>query len=119
MLIRKDITDNKVFKKEFYTKETRKKGIDKIKSCKFQFILLELIRESVRETKFFEFENFSFLFFFFVCFVEMFQSFLNLSIFLFFFCFVEMFQSSFNCKSSIKFSSAEFSVEFSFSRLTW
>ncbi len=30
ILIRKDNTDNKVFKREFYTKETRKKGIEKI-----------------------------------------------------------------------------------------
>ena len=30
ILIQKDNTDNKVFKKEFYTKETRKKGIEKI-----------------------------------------------------------------------------------------
>ena len=35
------------------------------------------------------------------------------------FCFVEMFQSSFNCESSLKFFLAEFSVEFSFSCLTW
>ena len=31
----KDNTDNKVFKKEFYTKETRKKEIERIKCCKF------------------------------------------------------------------------------------
>ena len=30
ILIQKDNTDNKVFKKEFYTKEIRKKGIEKI-----------------------------------------------------------------------------------------
>ena len=35
ILLGKDNTDNKVFKKEFYTKETRKKGIEKIKCCKF------------------------------------------------------------------------------------
>ena len=35
ILIRKDNTDNKVFKREFYTKESRKKGIEKIKYCKF------------------------------------------------------------------------------------
>ena len=52
--------------------------------------------QSVRETKFFEFEYFSFLF-----------------------CFVEMFQGSLNSESSLKFFSAEFSVEFSFSCLTW
>ena len=46
------------------------------------------------------------------------QSSLNLCIFLFFFCFVEMFQFSFDCESSLKFFSAEFSVEFSFSCLT-
>ena len=34
-LVRKDNSDNKVFKKEFYTKETRKKVIEKIKCCKF------------------------------------------------------------------------------------
>ena len=28
ILIQKDSTDNKVFEKEFYTKETRKKGIE-------------------------------------------------------------------------------------------
>ena len=33
--IQKDDTDIKVFKREFYTKETRKKGIEKIKFCKF------------------------------------------------------------------------------------
>ena len=58
-LIRKDNTDNKVFKKEFYTKETIKKGIEK----KFLQILVqftEIIRESVRETRFFEFEYFLF-----------------------------------------------------------
>ena len=37
----------------------------------------------------------------------------------FFFGLVDMFQSSLNCKSSLKFSSAEFSIEFSFSCLTW
>ena len=42
---------------------------------------------------------------------------LNLIIFLF--SFVEMFQCSFNFKSSVKFFSAEFSVKFSFSCLTW
>ena len=31
ILVQKDNTDNKVFKKEFYTKETRKKEIKKIK----------------------------------------------------------------------------------------
>ena len=35
ILIRKDNTDNKVFKREFYTKETIKKEIEKIKCCKF------------------------------------------------------------------------------------
>ena len=35
IVIRKDKTENKVFKKEFYTKETRKKSIEKIKCCKF------------------------------------------------------------------------------------
>ncbi len=35
MLIRNDNTDNKAFKKEFFTKETKKKGIEKIKCCKF------------------------------------------------------------------------------------
>ena len=45
-LIQKDNTDNKVFKREFYTKETRKKGIEKIKCCKFLYNLLELIWES-------------------------------------------------------------------------
>ena len=35
ILIRKDNTDNKVSKREFYTKETKKKGIEKIKCCKF------------------------------------------------------------------------------------
>ena len=37
----------------------------------------------------------------------------------FFFCFVEMFQRSLNYESSLMFFSAEFSVEFSFSCLTW
>ena len=46
------------------------------------------------------------------------QSSLNLSIFVLF-LFVEMFQSSLNCESSLKLFSAEFSVEFSFSSLTW
>ena len=32
---------------------------------------------------------------------------------------VEMFQSLLNCESSLKFFSAEFSVEFSFRCLTW
>ena len=35
ILVRKDNTDDKVFKKEFYTKETIKKGIEKMKCCKF------------------------------------------------------------------------------------
>ena len=35
ILIQKDNTDNKVFKKEFYIKETRKKGIEKKNCCKF------------------------------------------------------------------------------------
>ena len=35
ILIQKDNTDNKIFKREFYTKETRKKGKEKIKCCKF------------------------------------------------------------------------------------
>ena len=34
ILIQNDNTDNKVFKKEFYTKETRKKEREKISSCK-------------------------------------------------------------------------------------
>ena len=49
--------------------------------------------ESVQETKFFEFEYFSFLF-----------------------CFIEKFQSSLNFECSLRFFSAEFfSIEFSFS----
>ena len=64
ILIQKDNTCNKVLKKEFYTKETSKKGIEKIKCCEFQFNFLEFICESVRATKFFEFEYFSFLFLF-------------------------------------------------------
>ena len=47
--------------------------------------------ESVRETKFFEFESFSFHF-----------------------CFIEKFQRSLNFEFSLRFFSAEFSVEFSF-----
>ena len=35
ILIQKDNTDYKVFQEEFYTKERRKKGIEKIKCCKF------------------------------------------------------------------------------------
>ena len=45
------------------------------------------------------------------------QSSLNLSIFLFLFCFIEKFESSLNFESSLRFFSAEFSVEFSFSRI--
>ena len=56
----------------------------------------ELDWGSVRETKFIRFEYFSFLF-----------------------NFVEIFQFSFNFESSVKFFSAEFSVEYSFSCLTW
>ena len=56
ILIQKDKTDNKVFQKELYTKEIRKKGIEKIKRCKFYCDLLEFIWESVQETKFHEFE---------------------------------------------------------------
>ena len=41
ILVRKDNTDNKPFKREFHTKETRKKGIEKIKCCKF---LVQLAR---------------------------------------------------------------------------
>ena len=41
ILIRKDNTVNKVLKKEFYTKETKKKGIEKIKCCKFLYNLQE------------------------------------------------------------------------------
>ena len=69
-----------------------------IRCCKFSYNLRELIWESVRETKFFEIEYFSSLFFF---------------------SFVEMFQFSFNFESSLKFFSAEITVEFSFSCLTW
>ena len=45
-LIRNDNTDNKVFEKEFYTKETRKKGTEKIKCCKF---LVQFARTYLRE----------------------------------------------------------------------
>ena len=55
ILIEKDNTDNKVFKKEFHTKKTRKKGVEKIET-------------SVWQTKFFEFE---YLFLF--SFLKMFQ----------------------------------------------
>ena len=41
ILIRKDNTDNKVFKKEFYTKGERR-GIEKIKCCKFSTICWKL-----------------------------------------------------------------------------
>ena len=94
ILIRKENTDNKVFKKEFYTKETRKKGIEKISVANFSAICWNLSER-----------------------VSGIQSSLNLSIFLLF-CFVEIFQSSLSCKSSLKFFSAEFSVEFSFNCLT-
>ena len=62
----------------------------------------ELIWESVRETKFFKFEYFSFVF----CFVEMFQSSLNLNIFL---------QSSFQQNSRLNFLSDVYLVEFELS----
>ena len=45
------------------------------------------------------------------------QSSLNFSLFLFFFCFIEKFQSSINFEFSLRFFSAEFSVELSFSRI--
>ena len=35
LLIWKDNIDNKVFKKEFYTKDTTKKGIEMTNCCKF------------------------------------------------------------------------------------
>ena len=35
ILIRKDNTDNEFFKRNFYSKQTRKKGIEKIKGRKF------------------------------------------------------------------------------------
>ena len=97
ILIRKYYTDNKVFKKEFHTKETRKEEIkkDKVLQILVQFAGTYL-RERVWKTEFFEFEYFSF-----------------------FFSFVEKFQFSFNFESFLKFFSAEFSVEFSFSYLTW
>ena len=78
------------FLKGILYKGNKKKGIEKIKSCKFYCNLLELIWESVRETKFFE-----------------------LSIFHFFFVLSKCF------RVHLRFSSAEFSVEFSFSCLSW
>ena len=64
ILIRKDNRDNKIFKKEFYTKKER--GRKDIVLQIFSTICGRLMWESVWETKFFEFEHFSFLFFFFV-----------------------------------------------------
>ena len=69
ILIRKDNTDNKVCKKECYTKETRQKGIEKIKCCKFLVQFAGNLSERVSGK----------------------QSSLNLSIFLFFFFFLPFF----------------------------
>ena len=43
ILSQKDKSDNKVFKREFYTKEIRKKGLEKINGSKFLCNLQELI----------------------------------------------------------------------------
>ena len=77
----------KFLKKEFYTKETKKKGVE---NCVAN---LSAICGNFSER------------------VSGKQSSLNLSI--------VMFQFSFNFESSLKFFSVEFSVEFSFSCLTW
>ena len=89
ILIRKDNTDNKVFKRQFYTKEMRKKGIEKIKCCKF---FVQFTGTFLKE-----------------CLGN--KSSLNLRIFLSFFCFIEKFQSSLNFEFSLRFFSTEFSVE--------
>ena len=91
-MIRKDNTDSKVFKREFYTKETRKKGIEMTKGCKFLIQFSGNLSEKVSGK----------------------QSSLNLNIFLFFYCFIEKFQSSLNFEFSLRFFSTEFLVEFSF-----
>ena len=97
ILIPKDNTDNKVFKREFYTKETRKKGIEKIKCCKF---LVQFDGTYLRE-----------------CPGK--QSSLNLSIFLLFFLFCRKVAEFIKLQVFFKVLLAEFSVEFSFSHLTW
>ena len=64
--------------------------------CVCVYSNVNITKESVRETKFFVFEYFCFLFFF-------------------VFVFIEKFLSSLNFESSFKFFSVEFTVEFSFS----
>ena len=88
VLVRKDNTDNKVLKKEFYTK----KESDEDKVLQIFSTICRNLSERVSGK----------------------QSSLNLSIFLFFFCFIEKFQSSLNLESSFKFFSVEFKVEFFF-----
>ena len=57
-------TDNNVFKREFYTKETGKKGTEKIVLQILVQFVGNLSERVSGETKFFEFEYFSFLFLF-------------------------------------------------------
>ena len=87
ILIWKDNIDNKVFKRN--KKERDRK--DKVLQFFIQFVGNLFERVSGKESS------------------------LNLSLFLFFSCFIEKFQSSLNFESSLRFFSAEFSVEFSFS----
>ena len=69
ILVRKDNTDIKVFKRELYTKEIRKKGIEKIRVLQILVQFVGNLSESVSGK----------------------QSSLYLSIFLFFFGFIEKF----------------------------
>ena len=96
ILIRKDNKDNKVFKWNLIQKEQERKEKDKVWQLFVQFAGNLSERVSGK------------------------QSSLNLSIFLFFFfffffCFIEKFQSSLKFESFLRFFSAEFLVEFSFS----
>ena len=81
------------FKKEILYKRNKKERDRKDQVLQ---ISVQFAGTYLRETKFLEFEYFFFLF-----------------------SFVEIFQCSFNFESSLKFFSAEFSVEFSVSCLTW
>ena len=97
ILVRKDKRDNKVFKRNFIQRNKKKKGIEKIKYCKFleQFAGNLSGRMSGKQSS----VNLSLFPFFF---------------FFFFFFFIEKFQSSLNFEFSLRLFSAEFSVEFSF-----
>ena len=95
ILIQKDNTYNKVLKGGFYTKETAKKGIEKVKCCKFCVICGNLSERVSGK-----------------------QSSLNLSIFSFQFC--RNVQFSFNFEFSVKLSFQQNSrAKFSFSCLTF